>query len=205
VTGVGSDAPAALAAEITPSATRSPSFRATGTDAPRLMVVPDALKYHGRVLAARFPGSTVCVCESCRERARQRCGRPAPPTRIPGGGATRPCISGSRRASGPRATRFRAWRSDSRLERAAAGAAFSLTLGAGKDSTISRAAEIRPGRTSPGTWPAPRGRRARPAGRLDHRAEEHHAVTDDRHGRTLLNHLPGSTEPKNEVRKKWDS
>jgi putative lipoprotein len=96
------------------------------------MVVPDPLKYHERVLAARFLGSTL-PCAGLVVAA----GLTAPPARAadddPWWGRDKALHFGVSAGLGASGYAVSSLAFESRLERAAAGAAFSLTLGAGKE------------------------------------------------------------------------
>ncbi len=96
------------------------------------MVVPDALKYHGRVLAARFPGSTV-VSASLAVSALVSAAPARAADEDPWWGRDKALHFGVSAGLGASGYAVSSLALDSRLERAAAGAAFSLTLGAGKE------------------------------------------------------------------------
>jgi putative lipoprotein len=95
------------------------------------MVVPNALKYHARVLAARFLGSTLpfaaLVAASLATAA------PAAAEDDPWWGRDKALHFGVSAGLGASGYALSSLALESRLERVAAGAAFSLTLGASKE------------------------------------------------------------------------
>jgi putative lipoprotein len=96
------------------------------------MVVPDPLKYHGLVLAARFPGSTL-ACASLVVGALFTAAPARASEEDPWWGRDKALHFGVSAGLGASGYAVSSLVLDSRLERAAAGAAFSLTLGAGKE------------------------------------------------------------------------
>ena len=96
------------------------------------MVVPDPLKYHECVLAARFPGTTfVCVGLAMPAVVTAAPARAA--DEDPWWGHDKALHFGVSAGLGASGYAVSSLALDSRLERAAVGAAFSLTLGAGKE------------------------------------------------------------------------
>jgi putative lipoprotein len=96
------------------------------------MVVPDPLKYHEPVLAARFLGSTL-ACASLALSALLTAAPARATEEDPWWGRDKALHFGVSAGLGASGYAVSSLALDSRLERAAAGAAFSLTLGAGKE------------------------------------------------------------------------